>query len=50
MAFIFLLICNKKHTFFFLTVNYVELKLMYFFCVKDFLHTIKSEHKTTSNT
>lgn len=49
MTFIFLLICNKKHTFFFLTVNYVELKLMYFFCMKDFLHAIKSEQKTTSN-
>lgn len=50
MTFIFLLICNKKHTFFSLTVNYVELKLMYFFCMKDFLHAIKSEQKTTSNT
>lgn len=47
VTFIFFLICNKKHTFLPFTSNYKELQLMYFFCMKDFLHAIKSKQKTT---
>lgn len=47
VTFIFFLICNKKHTVLPFTLNYKELKLMYFFCMKDFLHAIKSKQKTT---
>lgn len=47
VTFIFFLICNKKHTFLPFTWNYKELQLMYFFCMKDFLHAIKSKQKTT---
>lgn len=47
VTFIFFLICNKKHTFLPFTWSYKEIQLMYFFCMKDFLHAIKSKQKTT---